>query len=98
MAAASLQLAAGGVAGLSGTLDFSSVPLLWPELARLIDESGTLELSLKDVDSANSAALALLLEGAEHAGRMGHTIRFSDMPQGLVDLANLSNVAELLGS
>ena len=96
MTTGTLQPAGDGKAKLSGTLDFSSVPQLWPQLSRLIDRSDRLELSLAGVDSANSAALALLLEAGEHAGRRGHELCFSDVPQGLLDLASLSNVTELL--
>ncbi len=96
MAGIALREHGAGAAGLEGELDFASVPRLWPELAALIDQTPQLQLSLAGVTSSNSAALALLLEAAEHARQRQHSLSFADLPQGLIDLANLSNVAELV--
>jgi phospholipid transport system transporter-binding protein len=86
-----------GKATLSGTLDFSSVPILWPGLQRLIGRESRLELSLAEVVSSNSAGLALLLEAVQQAAADAHEIRLADIPQGLLDLARLSNLTDVLG-
>lgn len=96
MGEARLQSDGAGSAGLYGKLDFQSVPVLWPELVRLIEDRQNLALSLAGVSSANSAGLALLLEAIELARRNGAQLRIVDLPGGLQDLARLSNVQDLL--
>ena len=93
---ASLRVGQAGQASIAGVVDFTSVPALWAELARLIDRNAALSVSLGEVTSSNSAALALLLEASEYAAARQHTLVFTGLPQGLVDLANLSNVMSLL--
>jgi phospholipid transport system transporter-binding protein len=97
MAEAQLSDNGAGEAVLSGTLDFSSVPVLWPELQRLIARESRIELSLADVASSNSAGLALLLEAVQKASADAHELRLKDVPRGLLDLARLSNLAGVLG-
>jgi phospholipid transport system transporter-binding protein len=96
MGGASLHAEHEGRAGIAGALDFATVPDVWPELARMIGSQPQLEVSLADVASSNSAALALLLEALQHARASGCDLRFTGLPQGLADLAGLSNVLELL--
>jgi phospholipid transport system transporter-binding protein len=97
MSGASLSENGDGRASISGTLDFSSVPALWPELRRLIGRETRLELSLAGVDSSNSAGLALLLEAVQQAADDAHELRLQDVPRGLLDLARLSNLGTVLG-
>ena len=92
-----LRSGKGDRALLEGVLDFSTVPVLWPELRRLIEQQPRLELSLERVESSNSAALALLLEAAQLAGSCGHELRLRDVPADLEDLARLSNLEDVLG-
>jgi len=96
MGAASLQVVGEGHASLDGVLDFDSVPRVWPALSGLIAQQAQLEVSLAGVASSNSAALALLLEALEFAKSHGCALRFTHLPQGLADLAGLSNVSGLL--
>ncbi len=81
---------------LSGVLDFSTVPGVWPLLARRIRQSKRLTVSLAGVEKANSAALALLLEGLELARNSGCALEYSDMPQELLELARVSNVETII--
>lgn len=97
MASASLSVPAAGRVELSGELDFSSVPQIWPQLRQLIEQEPQLELSLAEVSSSNSAALALLLEAVQTAGSADKSLRLRDIPSDLMDLAVLSNLDELLG-
>jgi len=94
---AQLQAGTGGRLELSGVLDFASVPAVWRELQQQIDTQDQLEMSLSGVTSANSAALALLLEARHRAGQRGTVIHFTGVPRGLADLAALCNALELLG-
>ena len=81
---------------LSGVLDFSTVPQVWPALARRIRQSKRLTVSLAGVEKANSAALALLLEGLELARNSGCTLEYSDIPRELLELARVSNVEAII--
>jgi len=47
-------------------------------------------------EKANSAALALLLEGLELARKSGCTLEYSNIPRELLELARVSNVEALL--
>ena len=81
---------------LSGVLNFTTVPGVWPLLARRIRQSKRLVVSLAGVEKANSAALALLLEGLELARHSGCALEYSDMPQELLELARVSNVETII--
>ncbi len=81
---------------LSDTLDFVTVPQLWPVLAQRIRSSRELRVSLAGVKQANSAALALLLEGLELASRSGCRLRYVELPEPLLELARVSNVERIL--
>jgi phospholipid transport system transporter-binding protein len=96
MGEATLQSNGNGSLALAGVLDFSSVPAVWPQLQQQIAAGKALELSLSGVISANSAALAMLLEARHQAAEQGIGLRFTGLPQGLVDLATLSNADGLL--
>lgn len=87
---------AAGRSRLSGTLDFVSVPRVWPSLERRIRSSRRLVVSLAGVEEANSAALALLLEGLALARRTGCELGYTDIPEELLELARVSNVEELI--
>ena len=97
MSDASLNVNADGLAELQGALDFHSVPLLWPQLKALIERGEALQVSLAQVSSTNSAALALLTEAASLARSRSVELQFSDLPQDLLDIAELSNAAQLIG-
>lgn len=79
-----------------GALSFSSVgrlervarPLLGAEPDALVDLGG--------VDNANSAALALLLEWVDRARQERRRIRFVGLPAAVLEIAKVSNVADLL--
>ncbi len=81
---------------LSGVLDFSTVPGVWPSLARRIRQSKRLTVSLAGVEKANSAALALLLEGLELARHSNCDLEYSDIPRELLELARVSNVETII--
>jgi len=90
---AELTLGHDGMATLSGTLDFISVPEVWSELKLLLEQRQISKLSLKDVNTCNSAALALLVEAKAAAG---DDFSICDLPNDLQDLAKMSNLLPLL--
>lgn len=81
---------------LGGTLDFSSVPQVWPSLARLFDNADPVTLSLADVSRANSAGLVLLVEARGLARQGKRTLKLVDVPAELLDLASMSRCEELI--
>jgi phospholipid transport system transporter-binding protein len=79
-----------------GTLGFGSVGRL-ERLARpLLGAAPDALVDLGGVDSANSAALALLLEWVDQAQRGRRRIRFAHVPAAVLEIAKASNVADLL--
>ena len=85
-----------GECRLSGDIDFFSVPRVWPKLAGVIERRHELSVSLADVEHANSAALAMLIEALDHGRRHGCLISFKSIPSALLDLAAMSGCDDLL--
>jgi len=81
---------------LRGVLDLSTVPVLWPEMAAQIRRNRQLVVSLAGVESASSAALALLLQGLDEAQQVGCKLHYEHIPEDLLALASVSNVHEFL--
>ena len=85
-----------GLAVLRGRLDFATVPQVWLEVQAWLVHGTTVTLSLREVTTSNSAALALLLEAISSAQEHAVTLSIQDIPTDLLDLARLSNLDELL--
>ncbi len=81
---------------LLGVLDFQTVPGLLEDGARMLEGEGPLDLDLAGVREANSAGLALLLEWLDLAGRRQRPLRLYNLPESLVNLADLANLSPLL--
>jgi anti-anti-sigma factor len=81
---------------ISGSLDFTTVPGLWSELAPQLD-GGDWVLDLHPVSRANSAGLALLLEAHAETRRRGGRMRVEGLPEGLQQLGRMSGLGDLLG-
>ena len=79
-----------------GTLSFASVGQLERAARPLLGAAPEAVIDLRGVDSANSAALALLLEWVDQARRARRRIRFAGVPAAVLEIARVSNVAELL--
>lgn len=108
MSACSLQAASvdadhndpqgGLVYELAGDLDFESVPVMLPQLRQLLVEtrSTPLVLDLAGVDSANSAAVALLIECRALAKTAGTEVEFRHLPDSIVKIAGVCEVGNFL--
>lgn len=79
-----------------GTLDYASVADLLGPGADLFAGRQATEIDLQGVERANSAGLVLLLEWLDRARRSGGSLRFRNLPPSLVEIARLTNSAELL--
>lgn len=100
-AQAGLQEIAPGRWRVSGILDFAAVSALAAEGERLMRAASRrglerLSIDLSGIESANSAALALLVEWLEQACRRGLELVYVQPPQPLMRLARLSNLDGLL--
>ena len=81
---------------LAGVLDFSTVPVVWPELEKVLASEADVVLSLAGVERANSAALAMLLEARDQARQRGCRLELVEVPRDLLDLASMSQCEALL--
>lgn len=92
-----LKACAGGFL-VTGRLDFDSAPLLWQERARLLAEagSGSLDLDLSELEQADSAGLACLLNLHGEFRRAGKRLWLRQVPGQLRDMARVSGVDDIL--
>ncbi len=77
-------------ATLSGVVDFDTVPALYDQLITWLPKALDVTISLQDVESCNSAALAMIVELKADALKMGTSVSFIHVPKELEDLAHLS--------
>ena len=77
-------------ATLSGVVDFETVPALYDQLIAWLPKAVNVTISFADVESCNSAALAMIVELKADAQKMGSSVSFVDVPKELEDLAHLS--------
>jgi len=80
---------------VSGELSMKTVPALLAQNC-LRDISGTIEVDLQDVQRADSAGVALLVEWQRTARQQQQDIRFQNIPSQMLAIARLSGVDELL--
>lgn len=85
-----------GLLRVEGPLDFTSVADVLAETRRHFPRSGRLLIDLGGVSTANSAALALLLEWMELAAGRGIELHFCNLPEGIARIAALSDLDTLL--
>jgi phospholipid transport system transporter-binding protein len=81
---------------LRGALDFAAVPALLDSGRRLFPERGAVRLDLGNLESANSAGLALLLEWHRELQRSGRKLKLLNVPATLVNIARVSELESIL--
>ena len=81
---------------LSGELDFSTVPDVLPQLSDAVNGYAHSILDMSGVTSANSAALALLVELRRIGGAAGHKIEFRAVPDSVIKVAQVCEAESLL--
>lgn len=92
---ASLEFSDAGHARLRGAVDFDSVPSLYQRM--LDSECRDTEVDLSELERADSAALALLLEWQSRLKAGGATLTVHHAPAHLRQLADLCEASALLG-
>lgn len=95
-ATACIEFVGGNRLALSGMLNFDTVPGLSRKLKALFHHAGTMEVDLAQVEHANSAGVALLVEWVVMARRADNQVRFLNMPAQMLAIAKVSGLAELL--
>jgi len=80
---------------VSGELSMATVPALLAQNS-LRDMRGDIAVDLQDVERADSAGVALLIEWQRAARRQQQNICFQNIPSQMLSIARLSGVDELL--
>jgi len=81
---------------LSGELSLVTVPVLLKQAQLQSDGEGEICIDLQDVQRADSAGVALLIEWRRMARKQQRNIRFQNTPSQMLAIARLSGVDELL--
>ena len=97
MARATVGPLSAGVVRIDGDLTVETVPQLYREGRRLIEQSAAgLQIDLAGVARADSGGLALLVDWLATAAQRGRSLRYVNLPATLQALARLSEVTALL--
>ena len=87
----------GGAYRLDAPLIFATVPILrQPGLDLIAAAEAAVAFDLQRVTMADSAGLALLIDWLAEAGARQRTLRYLKVPEGLSELAALSDVEALI--
>ena len=81
---------------ISGDLDFQTVPGVWKSSLSLFGGHQSLTIDLSGVSRSNSAGLGLLVEWMRYAKAQGCTIKFLNLPEQMLQVAQLCGVDEKL--
>jgi phospholipid transport system transporter-binding protein len=94
--AAQFEMQDGERSRVSGALDFATVGALLPLGADAIATGRAVVINLAGVTASDSAGLALLIEWLSIAHTQQRVLRYENLPSQLNQLAELSEVEELL--
>ena len=81
---------------VAGRIDFHTATALLRTVAPSISDGSVKRVDLAGVTHSNSAGLALMVEWTALARRSGQDLQFQAVPEGLVELARVSQVEPLL--
>jgi phospholipid transport system transporter-binding protein len=92
-----LQRLGAGSFAISGALGLATVTALRRDgIHQFAADTGTLNVDLSAVTSADSAGLALLVDWLAWAARSGRELHYQSMPAQLQALARISDVSSLM--
>jgi len=98
VAAAEATMDDDGTLTVSGVLSFDTVPDVFAKSAAWVQKSqGAITIDLKNVDRADSAGLALLVEWLQLARRRNLSLTFANMPEQVRSLARVNGLSNALG-
>lgn len=87
-----------GVLAVRGALTFHTVPDLFRQSSAWMQKSsGLVTIDLKDVQRADSAGLALLVEWLHLARGKGRDVRFVNVPEQVRSLSRVNGLSRALG-
>jgi phospholipid transport system transporter-binding protein len=86
-----------GTLRVSGAISFANAASALARLPQPGPSGSAMDIDLSALEKSDSATLAVLIAWAARAKRQGVTLRFKRVPQGLRNLAHLSEVDGLLG-
>jgi len=94
-----VQVLGPGACALSGALTFDSVPRLYPQAAVWLAaaQAAQVNMDLAEVQSIDSAGLALLVAWQGKAAAAHIRLQYSHIPQRALALAQISEATDLLG-
>lgn len=81
---------------VSGDINFETVVSIWNDSLPLFSHCQNLSFDFSNVTTANSAALALLLEWIKYAKIQNKSISFQHLPGQLISIAKLAGMEQLL--
>lgn len=96
MTRGALQRTSDGRLTLHGELSFSTVPGLWRDSLRLLEDLDEIHIDLKGVERSDSAGLALLVEWMRAAKRLGKPVQFLNIPTQMLAIARVSSLDQVL--
>ena len=96
MATVSFEALKGGRFRVTGSLAIDTVSEAMDKGCELFDDHTRIELDLKEVESTDSAGLALLVEWAAWAHREKRNLVYRHLPEQALALARISEVDKLL--
>lgn len=96
MSAAGINRGPDGRLILAGELSFATVTRLHGESQPLFAQPGDIRVDLQDIERADSAGLALLIEWMRNARELGKSIQFLNIPQQMLAIARVSSLDQVL--
>lgn len=81
---------------LTGDMSFHTADRILRASATVFAEQASIEVDLSNVEKADSAGLALLLEWKALANQRAAEIRFTGVPESLLAIARTTDVSDLL--
>jgi len=86
-----------GTLRVSGAISYANAGSALARMPQPGRAGGALDIDLSALEKSDSATLAVLIAWSARAKRQGVTLRYKRVPQGLLNLARLSDVDKLLG-
>jgi phospholipid transport system transporter-binding protein len=92
------EAASPGTLSAQGPLTFASARRAYEQGAAMLAHTtaAKLEIDCHGITTSDSAGLAVLLEWLSVAKRLGRSLRYAQLPEGLAALARISDVEQLL--
>lgn len=96
---ASVSQTDSGVLAVRGAMTFHTAADLVDALDEVLRDGSTeITVDLSEVDGADSAAVALLVEWLRRTRARGRRLHFRNIPEQIEKIADISGVSDLLGS